>query len=249
MVKEYAHIRKLLQRFYNGETTPSEEQELADFFRDNDDIPEEFIPDQAVFQAMASGMAETAIPDGLADSIMDAIDRTEDDGRRRVGTSPDRAKRGRFRRSITLAFPTAAAIAFLILLTPVATRMGDTPVKESPAPIASVSIGTTLNEETAKTKITTAANTIATAAPAVAAVTPVNKTKEATKPGGKSMSPRASTGAEGNADLSPQETEALNRGLAVLAKAGQRLAYARQCIDNADKALESSISVIEKIKN
>ncbi len=242
MVKEYSHIRKLLQRFYNGETTPSEEQELADFFRDNDDIPEEFIPDQAVFQAMASGMAETAIPDGLADSIMDAIDRTEDDGRRRVGTSQDHAKRGRFRRSIIPAISTAAAIAFLILLTPVATRMGDTPGKESPAPIASVSIGTTLNEETAKTKITTAA-------PAVAAVTPVNKTKEATKPGGKSMSPRASTGAEGNTDLSPQETEALNRGLAVLAKAGHRLAYARQCIDNADKALESSISVIEKIKN
>lgn len=242
MVKEYAHIRKLLQRFYNGETTPSEEQELADFFRDNDDIPEEFIPDQAVFQAMASGMAETAIPDGLADSIMDAIDRTEDDGRRSVGTSQDRAKRGRFRRSIIPAISTAAAIAFLILLTPVATRMGDTLGKESPAPIASVSIGTTLNEETAKTKITTAA-------PAVAAVTPVNKTKEAIKPVGKSMSPRASTGAEENADLSPQETEALNRGLAVLAKAGHRLAYARQCIDNADKALESSISVIEKIKN
>lgn len=242
MVKEYAHIRKLLQRFYNGETTPSEEQELADFFRDNDDIPEEFRPDQAVFQAMASGMTVTEIPDGLADSIMDAIDRTEDDGRRRVGTSQDRAKRGRFRRSIIPAISTAAAIAFLILLTPVATRMGDTPGKESPAPIASVSIGTTLNEETAKTKITTAA-------PAVAAVTPVNKTKEATKPGGKSMSPRASTGAEGNADLSPQETEALNRGLAVLARAGQRLAYARQCIDNADKALENSISVIEKIKN
>ena len=242
MVKEYSHIRELLQRFYNGETTPSEEQELADFFRNNDDIPEEFRPDQAVFQAMASGMTVTEIPDGLADSIMDAIDRTEDDGRWSVGTSPDRAKRGRFRRCIIPAISTAAAIAFLILLTPVATRMGDTPVKKSPAPIASVSIGTTLNEETAKTKITTAA-------PAVAAVTPVNKTKEATKPVEKSMSPRASTGAEGNADLSPQDTEALNRGLAVLAKAGQRLAYARQCIDNADKALESSISVIEKIKN
>ena len=42
-------IRTLTDKFYDGDTTPEEEQELYDFYR-QDDIPEDLRPNQELFR-------------------------------------------------------------------------------------------------------------------------------------------------------------------------------------------------------
>ena len=53
-------IRTLTDRFFDGDTTPEEEQELYDFYR-QDDIPEDLRPSQKLFRDLAA--LATLMPD------------------------------------------------------------------------------------------------------------------------------------------------------------------------------------------
>ena len=61
------NIESLLIRFYNGKTTPAEEEKLMDFFR-SDDVPAELEADRKLFLSM-SEIADTHIPDDIATEI------------------------------------------------------------------------------------------------------------------------------------------------------------------------------------
>jgi len=69
-------IKELLDRFYDGETTMEEEQELGRFFLESN-VPEEMIPDKELFLSMEAGSEDVIIPEDLNAKILDAIDRAE----------------------------------------------------------------------------------------------------------------------------------------------------------------------------
>ncbi|MBQ4010197.1 MAG: hypothetical protein II604_05810 [Bacteroidales bacterium] len=62
-----SNIESLLIRFYDGKTTPEEEEKLMDFFR-SDDVPAELEADRKLFLSM-SEIADTHIPDDIATEI------------------------------------------------------------------------------------------------------------------------------------------------------------------------------------
>lgn len=57
MKEEYKHIEELLERFFDGQTTNTEEKELYVFFG-NDEVPEHLVPYKPVFGYFESGLAE-----------------------------------------------------------------------------------------------------------------------------------------------------------------------------------------------
>ena len=69
-------IRKLLDRFYLGETTLEEEQILQDYFS-SASIPEELLPDRDLFRSMGIAGDSVAVPEGLNQKILDVIDQQE----------------------------------------------------------------------------------------------------------------------------------------------------------------------------
>ena len=69
-------IRKIMDRFYLGETTLEEESKLHEYFSSNT-VPEEFIPDKELFLAMGSGSDSVEVPDNLNQKIIAAIDKEE----------------------------------------------------------------------------------------------------------------------------------------------------------------------------
>ena len=62
-----SNIESLLTRFYDGKTTPAEEEKLMDFFR-SDEVPAELEADRSLFLSMAE-LSYTNIPDDIAAEI------------------------------------------------------------------------------------------------------------------------------------------------------------------------------------
>jgi len=75
-MESIADIRKMLDRFYLGETTLEEEKKLYDYFS-SQTVPEEFIPDKELFQTMGSGDQDIEVPEDLNQKIIDSIDQVE----------------------------------------------------------------------------------------------------------------------------------------------------------------------------
>jgi hypothetical protein len=69
-------IRKILDRFYLGETTLEEERMLHSYFLSNS-VPEELIPDKELFLTMGSGSESVEVPDDLDQKIIASIDKKE----------------------------------------------------------------------------------------------------------------------------------------------------------------------------
>ena len=69
-------IRKMLDRFYLGETTLEEEKMLQAYFLSNA-VSEEFIPDKDLFQSIGPENKSIAVPDDLNEKISASIDQVE----------------------------------------------------------------------------------------------------------------------------------------------------------------------------
>jgi hypothetical protein len=69
-------IRKMLERFYQGETNLEEEKWLEDYFSSMT-VPEELLPDKELFQTFGISDHSIAIPKDLNKKILEAIDREE----------------------------------------------------------------------------------------------------------------------------------------------------------------------------
>lgn len=91
-------LRRYLNDFYNGTSTPQQEHELRQFFLSTDDVDEEFRADAVMFRAMSG----STTPHNLEERILKAT-----------------VKRPRIRRLLPLPYiAAAAAIALIILTTP-----------------------------------------------------------------------------------------------------------------------------------
>ncbi len=77
-MEKLEHIKQLLQRFYEGESTLAEEQELLDYFS-QEPVPDEFLPEKELFEALqlASGKP-VDVPGSLNERILSAIDEVDD---------------------------------------------------------------------------------------------------------------------------------------------------------------------------
>jgi len=60
-------IKSLLARFYEGQTTPEEERQLADFFR-REDVPEDLQEDKQLFLLLAQ-TSDQEMPQDIAEEI------------------------------------------------------------------------------------------------------------------------------------------------------------------------------------
>lgn len=69
-------IRKMLDRFYLGETTLEEEKTLYRYFSSHS-VPEELLPDKELFQTIGSGEQAIHVPEDLNQKLISAIDQVE----------------------------------------------------------------------------------------------------------------------------------------------------------------------------
>ena len=75
-MESIAEIRKLLDRFYTGETTLEEEKILQDYFSSSS-LPEELIPDRDLLRSLGNASDSVAVPEGMNQKILDVIDQQE----------------------------------------------------------------------------------------------------------------------------------------------------------------------------
>ncbi|MCK4747644.1 MAG: hypothetical protein KAT15_11430 [Bacteroidales bacterium] len=75
-MESIAEIRKLLDRFYLGETTLEEEKWLQDYFSSTT-VPEELLPDRELVQTFGSSNDSIGVPHDLNRKILNTIDREE----------------------------------------------------------------------------------------------------------------------------------------------------------------------------
>jgi hypothetical protein len=69
-------IRKMLERFYRGETTLEEERFLQEYFS-SASVPEELLPDRELFRSLEPSGNFVTVPDNLNRKILDVIDKQE----------------------------------------------------------------------------------------------------------------------------------------------------------------------------
>jgi len=69
-------IRKMLDRFYAGETTLEEERVLQEYFS-GESIPEELLPERDLFRSLEPAMNHVAVPENLNGKILGVIDQLE----------------------------------------------------------------------------------------------------------------------------------------------------------------------------
>lgn len=65
-------IRELLEKYYEGTASGSEADILVQYFRDNEDVPEDLRIDAAIFRDMAAMKEDVAVPDNLEQLIIDS---------------------------------------------------------------------------------------------------------------------------------------------------------------------------------
>lgn len=128
----YSQLKKLLDIFYEGESTPEQEKELREYFASESNIPEEFRADAELFRAMD---APCQIPAGLEARIIDATI-----GRRRIHHWP-------------WLSAAAAAVIMLVLSTPPESGNYREVTDLAEAEAITVQVAQTLNKSVSKLEI------------------------------------------------------------------------------------------------
>ncbi len=75
-MESISEIRKILDRFYAGETTLEEEKRLQEYFSSTR-IPEELIPDRDLFHSLGNAAESVVVPEGLNQKILAVISEQE----------------------------------------------------------------------------------------------------------------------------------------------------------------------------
>jgi hypothetical protein len=75
-MESITEIRKMLERFYRGETSLEEERMLQDYFASTS-VPEELIPDRDLFRSFDDGADAVEFPADLNQKILASIDQVE----------------------------------------------------------------------------------------------------------------------------------------------------------------------------
>lgn len=109
-MNEYNDIREILNRWYDGQSTPAEQQRLADFFATDRELPADLEMEREIFRAMAEAGEEYAeMPHEVSERINAALEAEMAWERR-----PQRKGFGWRRRAMTAC---AAAACMAVVLT------------------------------------------------------------------------------------------------------------------------------------
>jgi hypothetical protein len=68
------YIKELLEKFYEGMTSKSEETELENFFMETEKLPEELLADRDLFRSMSDLKEPMDVPAGLQQKLIDRLD-------------------------------------------------------------------------------------------------------------------------------------------------------------------------------
>ncbi len=109
-MNEYNDIREILNRWYDGNTTPAEQQRLADFFATDRELPADLEMEREMFRAMTEAGEEYAeMPHEVSERINAALEAEMAEER-----GPQRKGFGWRRRAMTAC---AAAACMAVVLT------------------------------------------------------------------------------------------------------------------------------------
>lgn len=109
-MNEYNDIREILNRWYDGNTTPAEQQRLADFFATDRELPSDLEMEREMFRAMTEAGEDYAeMPHDVSERINAAIEAEMVEER-----GPQRKGFGWRRRAMTAC---AAAACMAVVLT------------------------------------------------------------------------------------------------------------------------------------
>ena len=109
-MNEYNDIREILNRWYDGQSTPAEQQRLADFFATDRELPADLEMEREMFRAMTEAGEDYAeMPHDVSERINAAIEAEMAEER-----GPQRKGFGWRRRAVTAC---AAAACMAVVLT------------------------------------------------------------------------------------------------------------------------------------
>lgn len=227
MDKRYESIYFLLEKYYNGDTTASEERQLEEFFREEKNLPDDLIADKATFEAIRGSFDNIEVPEDLNSRILKAIDEHAEGKGRIPAATPKKAKRSF---SVLLwAIPAAAAIAIIMLLPFIKNLDGDSVATGAMTADNSLSVKqeiSVINTETEKQETPALSNRKSVEKPAYAKVVKSAKAEE-------------------DAQLTDEEIRALHRSMSILSKAGKQIAYVKERIDYTDRTVNNSFAEVK----
>lgn len=241
MATDMNHIKDLLEKFYEGVSTPAEENILYEFFNSGNDIPDEMENDRRMF-AILSNTAKYAVPPvDLQDRIMQTID-SQTANKNAARKNATRLSRFSWIAIATLA--SAAAVIALIVLTPFTTEI--TPdIRETSGLLASIESADTVyrtngnQDEAEKTPADTSRKTT---------VPPVGKHLTAKDPAvstARQIIAKAETDNDEYRELSEEEQKAFEAGMKAIARAVDQMAFASRCIESTDDNLRNIYTEIQ----
>lgn len=110
-MNEYNDIREILNRWYDGNTTPAEQQRLADFFATDRELPADLEMEREMFRAMAEAGEECAeMPLEVSERINAALEAEM------AGERVERRKGFGWRRRAMTACAAAACMAVVLTI-------------------------------------------------------------------------------------------------------------------------------------
>ena len=110
-MNEYNDIREILNRWYDGNTTPAEQQRLADFFATDRELPADLEMEREMFRAMAEAGEDYAeMPVEVSERITAALEAEM------AGERVERRKGFGWRRRAMTACAAAACMAVILTI-------------------------------------------------------------------------------------------------------------------------------------
>lgn len=110
-MNEYNDIREILNRWYDGNTTPAEQQRLADFFATDRELPADLEMEREMFRAMAEAGEDYAeMPVEVSERITAALEAEM------AGERVERRKGFGWRRRAMTACAAAACMAMILTI-------------------------------------------------------------------------------------------------------------------------------------
>lgn len=110
-MNEYSDIREILNRWYDGNTTPAEQQRLADFFATDRELPADLEMEREMFRAMAEAGEDYAeMPVEVSERITAALEAEM------AGERVERRKGFGWRRRAMTACAAAACMAMVLTI-------------------------------------------------------------------------------------------------------------------------------------
>ncbi len=110
-MNEYNDIREILNRWYDGNTTPAEQQRLADFFARDRELPADLEMEREMFRAMTEAGEEYAeMPHEVSERINAALEAEM------AGERVERRKGFGWRRRAMTACAAAACMAMILTI-------------------------------------------------------------------------------------------------------------------------------------